>query len=268
MNTESQSRKAQTQALFNVLAPTYDTTGPACFAHFGRELVELVGLDAGQRVLDVATGRGAVLFPAVERTGESGEVVGIDLAETMISETAAEIDRRGSSARVLPMDAEQLDFADASFDRVLCGFGVMFFPSQSQALAEFRRVLRPGGRIGLSTWKTTQVDDLGAVLHSMGLSSGMAPGWITEAERLSELLESARFEGVHVQEASNVFVYADLDQYWHTAMTTGLRRDLAKLNEPDASRVRESLAERLNDRQHADGLHIEATALLAVGDRP
>ena len=56
--SENSSRKSQTKTLFNAVAPTYDE-GPGCFAHFGRRLVDLVGVESGQRVLDVASGRGA-----------------------------------------------------------------------------------------------------------------------------------------------------------------------------------------------------------------
>ena len=64
----------------------------------------------------------------------------------MVRATNEEAERRGLGIPVRVMDAEQLDFPDAEFDRVLCGFGVMFFPHLDQALAEFRRVLKPGGR--------------------------------------------------------------------------------------------------------------------------
>src|SRR5688500_2176491 len=83
----------------------------------GRRLVEGVGVSAGDAVLDVATGRGAVLFPAAERVGPGGSVVGIDLAVGMVERTRAEIERRGvANASVRQMDAERLDFADGSFD--------------------------------------------------------------------------------------------------------------------------------------------------------
>ena len=224
-------------------------------------------MGVGHRVLDVATGRGAVLFPAADCAGPSGEVIGIDLSESMVEAAAAEITQRSVAGQVLRMDAEQLEFANASFDRVLCGFGVMFFPSQDRALAECFRVLKPSGRVGVSTWKVTQVDDLGAVLHGLGLSSVRAPGWITESERLSALLQTAHFTDVQVIEASETFLYADLEQYWEAAMTTGLRRDLVNLSEDDAVRVRQLLAARLQDRLQSDGLHVTATALLAVGDK-
>jgi SAM-dependent methyltransferase len=73
--------------MFDRLAPEYDAVGPACFAYFGRHLVEEAGVGYGQRVLDVACGRGAVLFSAAERAGTVGEVIGIDLAEEMVRAT-------------------------------------------------------------------------------------------------------------------------------------------------------------------------------------
>jgi ubiquinone/menaquinone biosynthesis C-methylase UbiE len=81
----------------------------------------------------VATGRGAVLFPAAERVGTTGDAVGVDLAEGMVQAANEEAERRGWGPRVRAMDAEQLDFPDAAFDRVLCGFGIMFFPHLDQA---------------------------------------------------------------------------------------------------------------------------------------
>jgi ubiquinone/menaquinone biosynthesis C-methylase UbiE len=263
----AQERKAQTQQLFSTVAPTYDSIGPGSFAHFGRLLVDIVGVSPGHRVLDIAAGRGAVLFAAAERAGETGEVVGIDLAEGMVEALGKEIAQRGVNARVQRMDAEQLDFPEASFDRAFCAFGVMFLPAQAEAVAGFRRVIKPGGRIGVSTWKVTQIEDLGAVLESLGHGNHRAPGWITEANPLSDLLQTAGFCGVQVEESSATFVHADFDQYWQTAMSSGMRRMLVNLDESQTARVRAAAEERLSDRKKSDGFHLTATALLAVGDR-
>ena len=67
MSDDAVTRKSETAALFSSMATGFDSAG--AFAHFGQRLVEVVGIEPGQRVLDIATGRGAVLFPAVERVG-------------------------------------------------------------------------------------------------------------------------------------------------------------------------------------------------------
>ena len=148
MSDGADARKAQVRTIFDHLAAEYDAVGPACFVYFGRRLVEEAGIQAGQRVLDVACGRGAVLFALAERASV-GNVVGIDLSEEMVRATNAEAQRRrlGSPAGV--MDAERLEFADATFSRVLCGFGLMFLPHLDRALSEFRRVLQPDADRGV-----------------------------------------------------------------------------------------------------------------------
>ena len=60
------------------------------------------------------------------------------------------------------MTAEHLDFPDATFDRVLCGFGMMFFPDQLRAFGEFRRVVKSGGRLAVSTWRVSQTSEIEA----------------------------------------------------------------------------------------------------------
>jgi ubiquinone/menaquinone biosynthesis C-methylase UbiE len=260
---DSAARKAQIRATFDRVASTFDAVGPACFAHFGRRLVEVAGVEPGQSVLDVATGRGAVLFPAAAVAGAAGEALGVDLSEGMVRETNAEAERRALRARARVMDAEHLDFPEATFDSVLCGFGVMFFPDQDQALAEFRRVLRSGGRVGLSTWCRSQCEDLREVLSEQGLDRGV-PGWITEPVALRTLLEQAGFRDVDVRVDETVLRYADLDEYWRTAQTTSVARVLVTLDASQTARVRGALADRLAHRQGADGLHVDASALLAV----
>ncbi|HLH25627.1 MAG TPA: methyltransferase domain-containing protein [Chloroflexota bacterium] len=267
MSDGAAARKAQTAAAFSNLAPEYDTTGPGCFAHFGRRLVELVGVEPGQRVLDVATGRGAVLFPAAERAGAAGEALGVDLAEGMVQATSAEAARRKLPVRVVVMDAERLDLPDAAFDRVFCGFGIMFFPDLDRALAEFRRVLKPGGRLGVSTWRITESEELGAVLDALGGPSDRSPGWITEPDDLARRLTGAGFADVRVVADSETFHYADLEHYWQGARGTGRRRSLDALDAEQTARVRAALAERLRPYQRPDGIHAPATALLAVASR-
>ena len=268
MNAQEQ-QKVQTRDSFNRAAPHYDEVGPGAFAHYGRRLVELVGIAPGQRVLDVATGRGAVLFPATAAVGATGAVIGIDLAEEMLRATADEATRRGLAADLRVMDAEQLDFPDASFDRVLCGFGIMFFPDLARALGEFRRVLKPGGLLGLSTWRATHYEDMSAVLDQLGFAPRiLARTRFGDADDLAHILARAGFAGGRVVLDPATFHHADLEAYWQCARSTaGMRRRLDGLDEAQAARTRAALADRLRPYQREDGLHVEATALIAVASR-
>ena len=266
MNDDPASRKAQTRAQFNSVAADYDA-GPGCFAYFGSRLVTAADIRPGQRVLDVASGRGAVLFPAGERVGETGEVIGIDLADEMARATNEEATRRRLKARVQVMDAEHLEFPAAAFDRVLCGFGIMFFPNQDHALGEFRRVLKPGGRVAVSTWRVHQNSELEAAMHELGMTRPPLPGWITEPKELSRLLVAAGFTDVSVDVASHEFHYAGVDEYWQQARGTGMRRGRDALDALQAERVRAALTSRVLRGQPDEGFYSSSTALTAVATR-
>jgi len=87
MSADQAGRKVQTKAQFYAIVADYDA-GHGCFAHFDRRLVEVAGIEPGERVLDVA-----------EQVGQTGDIVGIDLAEEMARATNEEAARRGLHAR-------------------------------------------------------------------------------------------------------------------------------------------------------------------------
>jgi ubiquinone/menaquinone biosynthesis C-methylase UbiE len=150
---EEQPRQPGIIGVFSRAASTYNRIGPRVFSHFGQRLVDVAHLAPWAHVLDVGTGRGALLFPATTQVGPHGQVIGIDLSEAMVQEAAAELQRAAwPHAERRQMDAAQLDFPDASFDAVLCGFALWFFPQPARALQKWFRVLKPGGRMGLTTW--------------------------------------------------------------------------------------------------------------------
>ena len=269
MNLDSgEERKAQTRAIFNRLAGDYDVAGPGCFAWYGQRLVEVAGVGPDDHVLDVATGRGAVLVPAAERVGLSGSVTGIDLSEEMVRLASVEAARLGNQVQVHLMDAERLDFQPATFDAVLCGFGIMFFPNLDRALGEFRRVLKPGGCVAVSTWQVSQAHDLNVVLNDLGIGRFGEPGWIADVDQLANVLASAGFTDVQVVSDSHAFRYENIDQYWQNARGTGLRRWLDTLDAEQAERVRAVLMERVRPQTGPDGVYLSATALLATARLP
>jgi SAM-dependent methyltransferase len=186
----------------------------------------------------------------------------------MTRATSDEAARRGLAAQIRAMDAEHLDFADARFDRVLCGFGIMFFPHLDRALGEFRRVLKPRGRLGVSTWRVSQADELAATLAQLGL---MNPGGdalrFRDPDDLEHALAAAGFADVRVQVAESTFRYPDVEQYWQNARGTGLRRWLDPLDAAQIERVKAALDDRLRPHRRSDGIHLVAMALLAVANR-
>lgn len=110
----------------------------------------LLDLQPGRRVLDVAAGPGTSAIFLAQRFG--GEVVGIDYSADLVKKATAQAREAGLSHRVRFQqgDAERLRFAENSFDTVICECAFCTFPDKTAAAGEFARVLRPGGRVGLS----------------------------------------------------------------------------------------------------------------------
>jgi len=114
------------------------------------ELAGLMKLNSASLLLDVASGKGTRAFAVAEHFG--CRVIGVDLSEANIAASEAEATKRGLNDRVQfrLADAEQLPFEAASFDAILCECAFCTFPNKATAAAEFTRVLRAGGRVGIS----------------------------------------------------------------------------------------------------------------------
>lgn len=113
------------------------------------QLCETAELQAGWRVLDVATGSGNAALAAARR---GCDAIGIDYVPALLERGRIRADAEHLSVEFLEGDAEQIPFPSASFDAVLSIYGVMFAPHHQLAASELLRVCRPGGRIALACW--------------------------------------------------------------------------------------------------------------------
>jgi len=153
----------------------------------GENLCEALDLRSNARVLDVAAGNGNATLAAARRWCD---VTSTDYVAALLESGRARAQAEGLTIQFREADAENLPFADASFDAVMSTFGVMFTPNQDKAASELARVCKPGGRIGLANW--TPESFIGQVFKTIGKYIPPAPGvkspalWGTKA-RLEEL---------------------------------------------------------------------------------
>jgi ubiquinone/menaquinone biosynthesis C-methylase UbiE len=236
---ETRDEKDRVADVFGRVAGTFDRTGPAFFSVFGERLVRLAGIRAGQTVLDVACGRGASALPAARLTGRTGRVVAVDLAQSMVDELSREATGQGlARLDTAVMDAEVLLLPDAVFDRVLGGFFLFFLPDPGRALGEMRRVLKPDGRLAVSTWDKR--DDGWGWLDDLTDSYLPAPDAELARRRrerdrtgdpagMRELLREAGFASVEIVEESEEFTYSGEDEGWASLWTRGRRRAMERI---------------------------------------
>jgi ubiquinone/menaquinone biosynthesis C-methylase UbiE len=221
--------------VFDAAAATYGT-GPDFFWPFGRRLVELAGIRPGDEVLDVATGTGAVALPALEARGK---VVGIDLSAAMVERAR----RHGIDAHVA--DAQALPFADASFDHVLCGFGLFFLPDPPRGLGEIHRVLRPRGVLAFSAFagRDPRWSWIGELLPS-GRTPPVSAGF-GERESIAELLARCGFAEPTFHEETLELEFTDADEWWRWVWSHGHRGVLERLSEDERTAFQAAAYERI-----------------------
>lgn len=176
---------------------------PALFAQWGDRITRLADIGEGHRVLDVATGTGVLALAAVAKAGSAGAVTGLDINPEMLA-VARE---KSSQIRWCQGAAEQLEFADASFDRVVSQFGFMFFEDPVGALREMMRVLCINGSL------TVAVCD--ALDHS--------PGYAVFAELLQRLFGQAVSDAFRAP-----FVCGDRQRLLEYARQAGIRNPVVE----------------------------------------
>ncbi|MGZ9164113.1 MAG: class I SAM-dependent methyltransferase [Anaerolineales bacterium] len=285
-NPEIIERKQGVAGIFGRASPTYDRIGPRFFSHFARRLVALAQIPSGATVLDVATGRGAVLFSAAGVVGPQGHVTGIDLSEGMVRENQEEIKQLGlQNVEVRQMDAEYLEFPDASFDRVLCGFAIFFFPQLDRALSEMRRVLKADGWIAVTTWESsfseqwkwfdelveTYLPPEPETKQTSDPQSAPKPVF-DKPEGLEAILNSGGFADIKVVSESEEFLYTDEEEWWSALWSHGARADLEAIQKKTGvdglERFKADVLERMRTIKQADGIHQSFPVLFASAIKP
>jgi ubiquinone/menaquinone biosynthesis methyltransferase len=144
-------REAGVKTMFDRIAGRYDLMNSVMSAglhhRWRARAVDLAHVGPGGRALDVCCGTGDLALALRQAIGEGGEVVGLDFSEAMLDEARAKSAARAAEVEWIQGNALELPFEDASFDAATVGFGIRNVVDLPRALAEMRRVVRPGGRV-------------------------------------------------------------------------------------------------------------------------
>jgi ubiquinone/menaquinone biosynthesis C-methylase UbiE len=198
---------------------------PAMFAHWVRPLLELVGPREGERLLDVACGTGVVARRAVEMVGAPGRVVGLDMNASMLAVARTlgpGVEWREGNALALP-------FEDGSFDVVVCQQGAQYFADPGAGIEEMRRVLAPGGRVGVVTWASIE-QNVGnhAIFTALERQLGpdvaryvAQPFALGDADVLRGLFEAAGFHDLSIRAERRLAHFPSVDTFTRGVLTGG-----------------------------------------------
>lgn len=268
--------KAQERAGFNRIAERY-AEGAHLRADLAQALLDAADLAPGQTVLDLASGPGLLARAAAARIAPGGWVLASDIADGMLAEGARRTAAEGKADALgfAAADAEQLCLPDASFDRVLAGLALFMFPHPPQALAEMRRVLRPGGRIALSVWGPREAVPLISRAQDC-IARILPPPKVArpsvfrfgDADALTAALAGAGFADVRIAPCPFHCHFADAESYWQAFLDLagGAAEALSRLPETTQQALRAAVAADLEGNRSANGngYTVDALALVAT----
>jgi ubiquinone/menaquinone biosynthesis C-methylase UbiE len=186
-------------------------------------LLRAARLAPGMRVLDIATGTGLAAQAAAEAVGPTGQVLAADISPAMVARARERLGGWPNAAFAVE-DAQALTLPDQGFDTVLCNMGLMYLPDPARGLAEFRRVLRPEGRIAVSVFTRADRAQVGGLVRAAIArrdpvkAAEAARFWsVGEERRLRALFEEAGLRQVETVTETLRFAYADFADFFGSA---------------------------------------------------
>ena len=263
----------------------WSSVAPAWEAHRDRlfenarsvseRLVEAVDPQPGQTLLELTAGPGETGFLAAPRLEPGGRLISSDFVPGMVEAASRGVARLGlGNVECRVLDAQAIDLPDRSVDGVLSRFGLMLVPEQARAVAEVRRVLRPGGRFAFATWGPADRNPWLFLMALALLEHGhsppgdpFAPGGVfslTDADSHRALAGAAGFETVEVDELTGVMRFADADEYWtvNTSVAGPVADLVASLDPDQLAAVRATLDPTLAPFEREGGLELPWTSIV------
>lgn len=258
------------------VASNFGKIGPKYWDDFGIRLVELSNINTGAKVLDIGMGRGASLFPALDKAGKDGYVIGIDSSEIMVNETHKDIlSRNICNAEVKNMNAQYLDFEEESFDNIICGFGFGYLILSEEKLNGILRTLKNGGQAGFSIWGIQEDQKwLTEIVNKYlptdnNIKRSDMPRFDT-VEDITKILKDYGFANIKVHYENSEVVYKDEKEWWQEMWFNAVRGIFEQVEDlgPDIfTRFKNDVCLGLKKLSRGNGIGFNMPVIYAFGEK-
>jgi arsenite methyltransferase len=254
------------------LAETYDRVGHRQYDH-GKLLVEDLGIHPGHKVLDVGCGTGLLTAYVADLVGPGGQVVGIDPLPDRLA-----IARRRARPNVSLHIGSAEDLAvvgDQRFDVVYLNSVFHWLSDQPRVLREVRRVLAPGGRVGITTAAKKQAHDIEEILRRVYARVGSderrashgTPHKVSSGE-LKALLEDAGLDAAALRIRTFTDTFADVDEVLAFLRSSSFGNHASdRLTDAERAATREALAAELDRRRREGAIMLKRHLIFTVAER-
>jgi ubiquinone/menaquinone biosynthesis C-methylase UbiE len=239
-------------------------------------ILERAALEGDETILEIAAGTGVVGLAAARAVAPGGRVIVSDFSSAMLDAAGRQAAALGlGNVEFRVLDAQRLDLPTDSVDAVLCRWGYMLMGDPNAALAESRRVLRPGGRLSCAVfggarqnpWAALPSRVLSERGHMPAPQSG-APGILALGDRgvLEGLFARAGFTSLDVEEVAFTWTFEDADDYWAFVNDAAgaLAMVIARLDDEERAAVRAQIADELGPFRDGGGIAMPAVSLVAA----
>jgi ubiquinone/menaquinone biosynthesis C-methylase UbiE len=271
MNSKAEAM-ARAEKVFNSASDNFDAPALSFWNRFGQQTIDRLGLREGDKVLDVCCGSGASAIPAAIKVGTTGRVIGADLAESLLVLGRNKSQQQGlQNIKFCCGDFENLGFPDASFDAIVCVFGIFFVPDMEGAIRELWRMLRPGGKLAITSWGEKVFEPANRVFWESieavrpDLVKQFTP-WdrISTPASLQALLESGGATQVQVFAEAASHPLTSPEDWWTIILGGGIRGTIDRLEPSTKKHIRAVNLEFLRTNQITA---LDADVLYAVAQK-
>jgi ubiquinone/menaquinone biosynthesis C-methylase UbiE len=255
MNKEEAIQKST--ITFNSAADYFDAPALSFWNRFGQRTIDRLELRSGNQILDVCCGTGASAIPAAKQVGATGSVLGVDLADSLLELARHKSQQQGlTNIEFRCGDFTSMGLPSESFDAIVCVFGIFFVPDMEAAVAELWRMLRPGGKLAITSWGTRVFEPANQTFWNAvkaerpELYKQYTPWYrIGDTESLKALLEFGGATNVEVFAETDSHKLATPEDWWTMVMGGGIRGTIDQLDPATQERVKSINLEFLRTNQ-------------------
>ncbi len=278
MTENASAQRDRLAAIFNEVAAGYDSPALRFFPFAADRLITRLQPRAGEKILDVAAGTGAATLAAAQAVGASGRVMGIDIADGMLTQLQQKVDKFGiANVDLHIMDGAVLEFRRDYFHHVISAFGLFFLPDMPGALQQWVRVACPGGTVMFTCFGRGAFEPMAQMFYERLIEYGaLPPGEVrsfafdrlTDAQVCRGLLQDAGLTEIDVVSEQLGYHLRDANDWWEIVMYSGFRSLLARLPEAAQEAFEAAHLAEVARLRTDQGIWLNVETLFARGRKP
>lgn len=265
-------RKKMIQQGFDTVSQGYDHPSLSFFPETARRMMSHLNLQPDLHLLDVCTGTGVAALTAAEKLS-NGMVTGIDLSSGMLQQARNKAsDRNLNNTRFQQMDLDELEFPESSFDVATCSFGLFFLDDMTKGLSNISSVVKPGGRIAISTFTGEAFSPMADLFIKRYESTGREVPSLSWKRLATNALIKEQFDAVGISDVSIHheplgYNMTSAEMWWDVVWNAGWRSLLNQMTEKEQDEFKEIHLQEIDELIGSDGVWFNTEVLISVGQK-